>query len=327
MKNMLIFLLLLIFTSNCKTDNFTSRHSFGDYSATIQATGIKQALTVVHITDSHISKVDSSELTYFPFSSRMDKAYHHPLHYITNESGTKTGHFIEIIQKAKDTRAELILLTGDIVNNPSKSSVSFIANTLDASGIEYLYISGNHDWHYEGMEGTGDELREQWIKESLMPFYAGLNPLYYARKKSGINFVGIDNSTYQVTGEQLEFFKNEIQKKLPTVLLCHIPLYTGTPGDRVNTCGDPRWGYESDRNFEVERRLRWSKSGNLKSTTEFLSFVKSAPNLIAVITGHTHRARVDTLNSNLLQYRTQAAYSGAHRIIKFEPLDDLASGE
>ena len=295
-------------------------HVFSDYSATIQATGITESLSIVHITDAHISKIDSSESEYVQFSGRMDKAYSNPKHYLTNQPGLKTDHFTEIIQKARDAQAGLIILTGDIINNPSKSSVRFIVNTLAESGIEYLYVSGNHDWHYEGMEGTADELRDNWINESLKPLYNNLNPLYYSREKSGINFIGIDNSTYQISKDQLEFFKSELEKNLPTVLLCHIPLYTGIPGDRVNTCGDPRWGYETDRNFQVERRLRWPKAGNLPSTNEFVKLVTNAPNMIAVLTGHTHRSQVDTLNTNLYQYRTQAAYSGAYRIITFEPL-------
>ncbi len=130
------------------------------------------------------------------------------------------------------------MLTGDIVNNPSRSSKNFVYTALEDSGIEYLFISGNHDWHYEGMKGTADELRDKWANETLKPLYKGKNPLYYASVKAGINFVAIDNSTYQVSQQQLDFFKAELQKNKPTVLLCHIPIYTGLVGEKVSTCGD-----------------------------------------------------------------------------------------
>lgn len=321
MRNPLFCICFFLAACSGSADRIHTIHNFDDYSATIHTTGITSVLTVMHITDSHISKIDSAESTFFEFSARMDKAYSNPVHYLSNEPGSKADHFHEIIQKAKESNADLIVLTGDIINNPSKSSVSFISETLEGSGIEYLYISGNHDWHYEGMPGTADELRKKWINESLLPLYKGQNPMYYATERAGINFVGIDNSTYQINEQQLDFFKGELQKNKPTVLFCHIPIYPGMAGEKVNTCGDPKWGYDSDRNFEVERRLRWSETGNLPSTQMFVELVKSSPNLIAVLTGHTHRAKVDTLQNNLRQYRTQAAYSGAHRLVTFKPIN------
>lgn len=321
MKNLLFIVSLFLLISCWNAVRMEVSHQFGDFHATIKATGITKGFTVMQISDSHISVIDSAESAYYKFSARMDKAYINPKHYLSEEQGTRMGHFLEIIQKAKESNVDLIALTGDILNNPSKSTFSFVFEALETSGIEYVYTSGNHDWHYEGMEGTADELRKQWIEETLKPLYQDKNPLYYAQEKAGINFVVIDNSTYQINQEQLEFFKAELKNNKPTVLLCHIPIYTGIAGEKVNTCGDPKWGHDADRNFETERRLRWPKSGNLPSTTEFVAEVNSAPNLMAVLCGHTHRAKVDTLQNNLLQYRARPAYSGAHRLITFEPLN------
>ena len=319
MRNLLFYSYFLITAGSGSSNQMSSTNEFDDYHATIHGAGISEQLTVMHISDSHISSIDSVESAFYKFSARMDKAYPNPNHYLSGTPGLKTDYFQEIIQKAKESDAGLIVLTGDIVNNPSKSSVSFIYKELEQSGIEFLYTSGNHDWHYEGMEGTADELREMWINESLFPLYKDRNPLYYSTEIAGINFVGIDNSTYQITEPQLEFFKSELKKNLSTVLFCHIPIYPGTAGEHVSTCGDPRWGYDTDRNFEIERRLRWSENGNLPSTIKFVELVKSSPNLIAVLTGHTHRSQIDTLRADLYQYRARAAYSGAHRLVTFKP--------
>ena len=303
---------------NCgRSDKVIVTHSFDDYQATIEINNITRDFTVMQITDLHLSVIDSSELFFFTYSARMDKAYQQPNHYISGNPGTKKDHLDEILKKAKQADVDLIVLTGDIVNNPSKSSVNYLQEVLEKSGIDYLYTAGNHDWHYEGMQGTANELRDTWIIKSLLPLYQGKNPLYYAEDFAGINFVSIDNSTYQVNEQQLDFLNRELKKNLPTVLLCHIPVHTKSTGDRVNTCGNPDWGHDADKNFEVERRQRWSKSGNLSSTMQFVDVVKSAPNLIAVLAGHTHQAQVDTLQQNALQYRTNPSYSGAHRLIKF----------
>jgi hypothetical protein len=69
---------------------------------------------------------------------------------------------------------------------------------LQKVGIPYLFTAGNHDWHYEGMPGSSDYLRETWIKKRLTPLYQGENPLYAVRKINGIRILTIDNSTYEI---------------------------------------------------------------------------------------------------------------------------------
>ena len=40
-----------------------------------------------------------------------------------------------------------------------------------------VIIQGNHDWHYEGMSGELDALRDTWINNRLHSLYQGNNPL------------------------------------------------------------------------------------------------------------------------------------------------------
>ena len=54
---------------------------------------------------------------------------------------------------------------------PSEESVSFVKGVLDSSTIPYLYSSGNHDWHFEGLPGSSDDLRAEWREKSLLPLY------------------------------------------------------------------------------------------------------------------------------------------------------------
>lgn len=54
---------------------------------------------------------------------------------------------------AKEQKVDRIVLTCDIINNPSKSSVDFVHKSIQNTGIPSIYIAGNHDWHYEGMKG------------------------------------------------------------------------------------------------------------------------------------------------------------------------------
>ena len=213
-------------------------------------------------------------------------------------------------------------MTGDIFSFPSEAAIEWVYKKLNNSGIPYLFISGNHDWHYEGMEGTLSTLRQTWIQNSLLPLYGGSNPLYASHQIGGINFVAIDNSTYQINQEQLEFFKKQISLDKPMVLLMHIPLYLPKDAERqsIATCGDPRWGWDTDKNYEIEQRERWSQEGNLPSTMKFLEMAKNSSNLAAVLVGHTHRARADKFSETAFQYVTGRSVDGQHRLIVFEPL-------
>src|SRR5690606_37810092 len=149
---------------------------------------------------------------------------------------------------------------GDIFNYPSKPAVQKLLNKLNETKIPFFYTTGNHDWHYEGMVGSIENLREQWIHKALKPMYRKVNPNYYQVEKKGINMLVIDNSTYQISEEQVNFFQKQKLKNMPMILFVHIPLYM--PGLAVSTCGHPKWGASTDGGFEIERREKWSDTGN-----------------------------------------------------------------
>lgn len=159
--------------------------------------------------------------------------------------------------------------------------------------IPYLYTAGNHDWHYEGMEGTSRELRDVWIQKRLLPLYQDRNPLI-TRRTSRARAIFLDNSTYEILPEQLEMFLKLLETDLPVILFVHISLYA--PGRPLDFgCGHPQWNAASDRYFKTERRPPWRESGHTRTTLDFHREVFAASNLLAVFAGHTHQASVDLL--------------------------------
>ena len=44
----------------------------------------------------------------------------------------------------------------------SRIGVEHLKAMLDASGLNWTYTAGNHDWHYEGEPGTSFAQREKW---------------------------------------------------------------------------------------------------------------------------------------------------------------------
>lgn len=298
-----------------------AQHAASDFRTRIFVPGLKTKLRVLHVTDTHLSVFDEQEKEFHSFGARMDQAFLDREHYKTSQKINSITAFHELMALAKNQPFDLIVLTGDIVNNPSRASVRFVREELEKTGIPWLYVAGNHDWHYEGMTGTADELRQTWIHNSLMPLYDA-NPLFSAREINGLNFVRIDNSTYQISEDQLAFFQAQMALPAPMVLLMHIPVYVPEDGtdEDVGTCGDPRWGAEHDGNYIIERRQQWRKEGNFPATVEFVASVKKSENLIAALVGHSHRARMDTLAPNAIQYTTGGGYNGRYRIVEFQPL-------
>ncbi len=284
--------------------------------------GLLETFRIMHLTDSHVSVLSKNEEEHHPYSRRMNKAFKKVKHYKTKKKTTSKQMFLDLLDLAKEENVDLIVLTGDIINNPSQSSAIFIYESLKSTDIPYIYIAGNHDWHYEGMAGSSERLRQTWINNSLLPLYGGITTLYSSRVIGGINFVAIDNSTYQVNEDQLRFYKTQVKRNFPIVLLLHIPLYLEHEAKQKNhtVFGAPDWGWSIDRNYRIERRERWGKSGNLVTTSEFLETVKKSVNLCAVLAGHTHKDRISSLSEQVNQYVTGCSAYGHYRLLRFEPL-------
>ena len=168
---------------------------------------------------------DERGLPFKSYSSRMAKAYNQTKHFKTNTSTNPQKAFEETLAYAKQVNADVITLIGDIFSFPSELAIECVISKIKATGIPYIYIAGNHDWHYEGMEGKLALLRDQWIEKRLMPLYQGNNPLMASYDIKGIKFLAIDNSTYEINDEQLRFFSEQVSFGMPVVLLIHIPMY------------------------------------------------------------------------------------------------------
>jgi len=250
---------------------------------------------IFHITDTHLSINDERGIQYSEFSKRMAGAYKQNTHFQTTNEITTKESFEQTLQIAIEQKVDFLALTGDILSFPSHAAVEWILQKLNSTKIPFAYVAGNHDWHFEGMNGSSQQLREIWTNKILNPLYQANNPLYAAYNLNGICFVCIDNSTYEILPEQLDFLKTQIKSEIPFVLLMHIPLYM--PGRTMGYgCANPNWGEESDKNFNIERREKWRSGGHTKVTIKFYDEVFNAPNLLTILAGHTHRPAIDVKN-------------------------------
>lgn len=278
---------------------------------------IKQTFQTVVIADTHLFRDDERGIPYQSYSGRMAKAYNQTQHYLTGEATNPEKSLAAALNLAADKKAALVALIGDIVSFPSEAAVDFVLDKMKTAGLPYVYTAGNHDWHYEGMPGSLSSLRSEWIQKRLLPLYQQKNPLMQVTELQGVRIVILDNSNYQITTEQLQFFKQQLQYGQPVVLMVHIPLYA--PGRSVGFgCGHPEWNAKSDKNFELERRERWPETGHTKATMDFHHTVFYAPNVLGVIAGHIHRPSLDIING-IPQVVSEANARGACLEVEFIP--------
>lgn len=277
--------------------------------------GIPKAFQILFVADSHITLEDERGKPYYDYAKRMGGSAVEPKNY--GKSNGRDAALLSSLDKAKELKVDLVILGGDIINFPSKASVEFVKGIMDKSGLPWRYVSGNHDWHYEGEEGTSFELREKWLEESLAPLYQGENPLYSSYQLNGINFIMIENSTFEITKEQLSFFKKEVERGLPIILTMHIPLYL--LGHNIDYgCGSPDWKQANDSYYKIERRTPWPIEGHTETTYAFRKLVFESENVIGICAGHTHEEVIDSYQDKL-QIVGGANYSGEDVVVHFVP--------
>ena len=312
--------------SSAQSQALKGQQSFESYvtldqeKVSIYSEVVAEHIKIVHIADTHLYMDDERGRPFQNYSNRMAKAYNQTIHFKTGEKTNPKKSFEQTLAIAKELKADVITLVGDIFSFPSELAIEWVRSKLDGIGIPYIYVAGNHDWHYEGMKGQLDSLRDTWIEKRLMPLYQGNNPLMAAYDIKGIRFLAIDNSTYEINNDQMNFLTENIESELPLVLLVHIPMYA--PGKKISFgCGNPFWGADTDRNFELERRPKWPESGHTNTTFEFYKKVFDSPNILGIFAGHIHRNSIEIIKGKP-QLISDDNANGGYLDIDFLPMEE-----
>ena len=279
--------------------------------------GLEKPFHVMFLSDTHFTVEDERGREFYDYAKRMGGDAAKPENY--GKGNRRDLLLTASLDRAKAAGAELVILGGDIINYPSLASVERVKTIMDSCGINWVYTPGNHDWHYEGEPGDSRSQHDKWTKTNLVPLYQGKNPLYDSQIINGINFVTIDNSDFEISQQQLDFFKAQIAKGLPIILGVHIPFYL--QGHNIDYgCGSPYWNDKSDIYYEIERRAPWPKEGLSKITFEFRDLAIGSPTVIGIYAGHVHEEAVDYVN-NRIQYVAGANYDGKDILIHFIPAE------
>ena len=256
--------------------------AFDHDTAAILHPAVRRTVRFTVIADSHFALIDGRDDAWRGHAKR------------TMQWPGKEKDLDLALERARKWGAEVVMLVGDIFSFPSYANVEFIERKMKGCGMKWVYIAGNHDWHFEGVPGTDNEQRAEWIKR-LTPLFQGADPLMSSYEIGGVRFVSIDDSTYQLLPEQVDFLRAELAKGDPTCLFMHIPLYQPLR-PVLYTLGNPDWGEASDNYYGYENRLKWDKDGQPRESFELRELVFSAPNVVGVFTGHLHFLQTGVVN-------------------------------
>ena len=273
----------------------------------IRVPQIKQSTRILHITDAHFCRPDKDE-------SEEQTTLCRQRHTHWQERYNQEANASRLFESVKDSSAELLVLTGDILDFPSQASVQTVRELLDGCGLPWLYVSGNHDYYFPFQQSDEELRRAQYPK--LAPLFNSAPEFCWKHEINGLQILGVDNSTYQIDSEQLAFARTTLQSGLPTVLLVHIPLTQ--PGLRAPTIAKWRDCILMGEPIPEEHRADWAAAPDRPETAQFLELMQNAPNLVAILCGHVHFSHEEAYGSGV-QLVGEPAFAGGYRIVEFAP--------
>ncbi|MDE0299394.1 MAG: metallophosphoesterase [Candidatus Poribacteria bacterium] len=273
----------------------------------IQIEGLRQSITLMHVTDSHLEFADDRDPDALELI-RLTEAKRPEAH----------KHFIEALARSNKSGVDATILTGDITNFPSWAAIDTIANGVATLSTPYLFTFGNHDWHFPFMDWN-DATRDEYYHR-----FAGLidgDPQCQVKEIGGVKLIALDNSNYQITMAQMEFLEDQLRTGAPCLLFIHIPIFVPS----LLTPVLERWKtplmMAATEGWTAETRAARPEFFPNGTTLEFHRFLieGASENIAAIFCGHVHFSHADAYRAGRFQYVTNAGFDGDSRLIRLKP--------
>ncbi|MBQ5968557.1 MAG: metallophosphoesterase [Clostridia bacterium] len=263
--------------------------------------GLERPLKVLHVTDSHIALADARD------NERK--------HSLAKRLGApeKERYFREHLAYAK-AHCDLMVHTGDLIDFTSQANFDFARSVLAEEKV--FFIAGNHEFSQYVGEAYEDRAYKMNSFREMLPEGLGVPLFFNSRVVGGVNFVAIDDSYHQFESWQITRLKKEIAKGLPIILCLHVPLFERSlynyhversgPGTSCYLAGCEEDDLPVDEWRAIEIRPRGV-------TMEAIDFIKSQPQIKAVLAGHVHFSFESCLAPGMPQFVTGGGYDGIAR--------------
>lgn len=249
--------------------------------------GIDREYTFLHITDAHIAVAPE---TATPEEKAMAEAR---TKFWTPGSGIlPIDSFTAHLKNAEKLKADGIFLTGDGIDYQSDYNIEIMNKLCGESKVKVTYVYGNHE--------GGIDNKEFYPKyKTLM----GDTPGFQVADYGSFLVIAVDDSNKVISQAQLDALKAQMERKIPIILLLHIPVRT----EAIEPSVMARWGTDFMIGTDDDR----------ETTHAFCKMVKSEDSpVIAIFAGHVHYEHEGEFAPGKMQYTAAPAFTGYYRIIK-----------
>lgn len=285
--------------------------SSDDDVATIRIQGLERDLSILHLTDSHMAEADERD----PEAADAAQKFQQLFQQRTPGGAPTWDLFRQTLSMAAARNVDAAALTGDIFHFPSMAAIDIVQAGIDELGVPTVYTPGNHDWHFPHLE---------WSEATRAQYYPRLNgltdgnPSYGSVEVGGVRLVRLDNSTYQVTPEQVSFLRAELDSGQPCLLFLHIPLWTKALAPEVMDKWQAPIMMASPKGWTDETREKWRVEETRDSTQACHDLLcsKAAASLAGIFCGHVHFAHDAEIRSGCHQYVSTPGFEGGYRWIE-----------
>ncbi len=267
--------------------------------------GLEKPVKLLHVTDTHLTYADEQD----------DERKHALARRLRDPN--KEQYLAEHIAYAEEC-CDLLVHTGDLMDFVSHGNVEKAREILKNERI--FFIAGNHDYSQYVGEAWEDSA---YRMNSYMQMGYGLGvPMFFnSRIVGGVNVVGIDNSYYHFSDWQIWRLQKEVEKGLPVILAFHDPLFEQSLYDYHYSVSSEDCTYLVG--CDEEHLLRYSEFRAVQQrpdapTLRMIDYIKSEPQIKAILTGHLHFSFESMLTPTLPQFVTGGAYEGIARELTIE---------
>ena len=229
--------------------------------------GLSKEYKLVHFSDVHVAtynvqsddidtikKAKDQEKTWI--KQRVDFAEKFNETYDTNYLLPSADCLNNLIDYSNMNYADLVLLTGDIIDYYSLTNYKYLKNALTSLSAPYLFSCGNHE--------SPSHLFKEICQGDCDFNYVNFGEFIVA---------SINNSTRKIKLSQLTALNNLIVNKIPIILAMHIPIMTK---------------YNRDIFIKLDSYYSMRHDDNDEVTNSFIDLVCSSEEVKALLCGHTH---------------------------------------
>ena len=283
--------------------------------ATIAIEGLERELRLLHLTDCHLSEGDGRDELAAEYVTSWQERF-----------GERTPGRVparqvydDALDRARAADVDGIALTGDIIHQPTYRAIETIQQSMEGMGKPYIYALGNHDWYFSYLKWTTTTRAEHYPRFGAV---TNGNPACQSLVLGGVRLIALDNSTYQVSAEQVALLERELSQGQPCLLFMHIPIWIESLAPAVMDEWQAPILMASPRGWTPELRSQWQVGESEASTMECYELLTAgdAENLAGIFCGHVHFAHADAYREGRYQYITEAGFEGGSRIIHLRPL-------